>query len=317
MNVQELFREAVRERPEILEELLNDVLGASFYDDVFILNEPALTGWADKWHLSSPPLVEAARETLIFWQRSPESYPRCFDGLEPLTASKEQSAIALAPARRSYWRERKQARQVARLAADIEHLTRSTAASQVTAWDLKDNYTARHSARVAEIARSVAERMSLPPEEVDEVRMAGLLHDIGKIGISDRILLAPRKLGVAEGAAMKTHPQLGHEILSSAAGSPLCEVIARVALQHHERLDGSGYPAGLKGDQIIPKARIVAVAEVIAAMSSAMPFRPALGQGAIVAELEAGRGTLYDPVVVDTYLDLIREGRPLASLACR
>ena len=136
------------------------------------------------------------------------------------------------------------------------------------------------------------------------MQTAGLLHDIGKIAIPDGILQAPRPLTAGEWEIVRTHPRVGHQLI---ANLPQSDVYALVALQHHERLDGSGYPAGLKNDEICLEARIVALAEVVAAMSRDMPWRPARSQEAVVAELDAGRGTLYDPAVVDACLDLIRE----------
>lgn len=134
----------------------------------------------------------------------------------------------------------------------------------------------------------------------------GLVHDIGKISIPAEILSKPTRLTAIEMELIKIHPQAGYDILKDV---PLKEPIAEVILQHHERLDGSGYPRGLKGTEILPETLVVSVADVLEAMTSHRPYRPALGIEAAVAEIKRGRGVLYDEKVADAALKLIAENK--------
>ena len=137
-----------------------------------------------------------------------------------------------------------------------------------------------------------------------ERRVAGHLHDIGKISIPTEILAKPGKLSSAEFTLIKGHAQAGYDVLKDVE---FPWPVAQVALQHHERMDGSGYPQGLKGEAILLESRIMAVADVIEAMSSHRPYRPGLGIAAALSEIERGRGTLYDANVADACLRLFRE----------
>jgi putative nucleotidyltransferase with HDIG domain len=172
--------------------------------------------------------------------------------------------------------------------------------------EMRDPYTAGHQRRVANLACAIARQMSLPDEQVEGVRVAGLLHDVGKISIPAEILSKPGRITDREFAMIKTHPQASYEILKRIDfGWP----IAEIALQHHERLDGSGYPSGLSGEEIILEARILGVADVIEAMSSHRPYRPALGRDAALQEIREKKGALYDPAAVDACLALFRRKR--------
>ena len=134
--------------------------------------------------------------------------------------------------------------------------------------------------------------------------MAGNLHDVGKIAVPSDILTKPGRLSETEFTLIQAHAQIGYDIL---AGIDFPTQVAEVTRQHHERLDGSGYPRGLVGDQILPEARILAVADVVEAMMSHRPYRPSLGLEQALAEIEQGRGRLYDPAPVDACLRLFRE----------
>jgi putative nucleotidyltransferase with HDIG domain len=136
--------------------------------------------------------------------------------------------------------------------------------------------------------------------------LVGLYHDIGKVGIPDHILLKPGRLDEAEMAIMRQHASLGHDLLKGSS-SRLLQAGAIIALGHHEKFDGSGYPQGLKGEEILLEARILAVADVVEAMSSDRPYRPGLGIDSALAEIERGRGSAYDPGVADACLKLFRE----------
>ena len=185
-----------------------------------------------------------------------------------------------------------------------ERPMRSAIEALSAAHRLSDPHTFGHETRVGWIGGAVAEALGLDAHRVEGIRIAGLMHDIGKIAVPAQILAKPGPLTRAEFALIRKHPQHGHEILK---GIPFPWPVAQVALQHHERLDGSGYPRGLEGDEILFEARIVAVADVVEAMASHRSYRPALGIDKALAEIERGRGSIYDPVVVDACLTLFRE----------
>jgi len=172
--------------------------------------------------------------------------------------------------------------------------------------ELRDPYTAGHQKRVASLAVAIASDLGLPKEEVHGIHLAASIHDLGKIRVPAEILSKPSKLYDMEFMLIKAHAQAGYDILK---GIEFPWPIANMVLQHHERLDGSGYPQGLKGDQILLGSRIIAVADVVEAMASHRPYRAALGIDVALAEIEKGRGTAFDPAVVDACLKLFREGR--------
>jgi PAS domain S-box-containing protein/putative nucleotidyltransferase with HDIG domain len=174
----------------------------------------------------------------------------------------------------------------------------------IAAVEARDPYTAGHQRRVGDLARAVAAEMGLPPEEAEGIRIAGVIHDLGKISVPAEILSKPRKLSDMEFALVKEHPQKGYEILKEVDFDwPVADMVR----QHHERLDGSGYPQGLEGEEIVPGAKILAVADVVEAMASHRPYRPNLGLEAALEEITSGRGVLYDPEVVDACLRLFNE----------
>jgi PAS domain S-box-containing protein len=173
-----------------------------------------------------------------------------------------------------------------------------------TVSEKRDPYTAGHQTRVADLTRAIAQEMGLPPERVEGLRLAGTIHDIGKVSTPAEILSKPSRLTNIEFDMVKSHPQVGHDILCDVDFAwPLAEMV----LQHHERMDGSGYPRGLKGDAILLEARILAVADVVEAMASHRPYRPALGIEAALEEIEKNSGILYDSDVVSACLGLFRE----------
>jgi HD-GYP domain-containing protein (c-di-GMP phosphodiesterase class II) len=146
--------------------------------------------------------------------------------------------------------------------------------------------------------------MKLPQDKIEGIRIASLVHDIGKISIPSEILSKPSKLSEIEYRLIKNHSQIGYDILKSIEFS---WPIAQIVLQHQERLNGSGYPQGLKGDDILLEAKIIAVADVIEAMSSHRPYRPALGINKALEEISINRGILYVPEVVDACIKLFKE----------
>jgi PAS domain S-box-containing protein len=171
--------------------------------------------------------------------------------------------------------------------------------------EVKDPYTSGHQKRASDLARAIATEMGLTDDRTDFVRTAASIHDIGKIAIPAEILSKPTKLSEIEFSLIKVHPQAGYNILK---GIEFPWPLAEVVLQHHERMDGSGYPEGLKGEAILLEARIMAVADVVEAMASHRPYRPALGIEAALAEIEANKETLYDASVVEACLKLFRMG---------
>ncbi len=170
--------------------------------------------------------------------------------------------------------------------------------------ELRDPYTAGHQQRVALLASAIAREMGLPEERVFGIQLAALIHDIGKIYVPADILAKPGKLTEIEFEMIKTHPELGYNALKMIEFPwPIAEIIR----QHHERLDGSGYPHGLKGDEILLEARIIGVADVVEAMASHRPYRPSLGIDAALEEITRNSGKLYDPEVVKACVRLFRE----------
>jgi len=170
--------------------------------------------------------------------------------------------------------------------------------------DLRDPYTAGHQQKVARLASAIAWELRMDEVDVEHLIMASTVHDIGKMYIPADILSKPGKLSTLEWDIIKTHAQGGFEILS---GIEFSRPVATMVLQHHERLDGSGYPNGLKDDNILAEAKILAVADVVEAMASHRPYRPSLGIDKALDEIENKRGELYDPAVVDVCLDLFRK----------
>ncbi|MBU4348812.1 PAS domain S-box protein [bacterium] len=170
--------------------------------------------------------------------------------------------------------------------------------------EAKDPYTSGHQYRVCQLAIRIAQELNLPKDKVEGIRIASLIHDIGKIGLPAEILSKPTKLADIEFSLIKEHSQVGYDILKSIDFS---HPVAKIILQHHERLNGSGYPNKLKGDEILLEAKIIGVADVVEAMSSHRPYRPARGLNKALEEISQNRGILYDPEVVDICLKLFKE----------
>ena len=169
--------------------------------------------------------------------------------------------------------------------------------------EARDPYTSGHQKRVVKIAVAIGRYMHLSEDQLSAIRMAGLIHDIGKIAIPAEILSKPGSLSEIEFALLKGHPQVGYDIVKDISfPMPIGEII----LQHHERLNGQGYPRGLKGDDMLVEAKILSVADVVEAMSSHRPYRPALGMDKALEEIEKNRGILYDPAVVDACCTLMK-----------
>jgi HD-GYP domain-containing protein (c-di-GMP phosphodiesterase class II) len=172
-------------------------------------------------------------------------------------------------------------------------------------YEKRDPYTAGHQRRVAQLACAIARKMGLPEEQIYGIHITGIVHDIGKIAVPGDILSKPGKLSAEEFNIVKTHPQVAYEVLRNLEFPwPVAETI----LQHHERLDGSGYPKGISGEAIILEARILCVADVVESMVSHRPYRPALGKKKALNEILKNKGILYDPAVADACLKLSFNG---------
>ncbi|OGA19948.1 MAG: hypothetical protein A3I01_02720 [Betaproteobacteria bacterium RIFCSPLOWO2_02_FULL_65_24] len=194
--------------------------------------------------------------------------------------------------------------QIQRYVAQLETAFMRTVEVATTLSEMRDPYTAGHERRVGKIAVAIGAELGFDERRIEGLRVAGYLHDIGKITIPAEILSKPGKLSPIEFQLIQGHPQAGYGVLKDVE---FPWPVAEVALQHHERMDGSGYPGGLKGEAILLEARIMAVADVIEAMSSHRPYRAGLGIEAALAEIERGRASAYDPVVADACLSLFRE----------
>ncbi len=169
--------------------------------------------------------------------------------------------------------------------------------------ELRDPYTAGHERRVAAIASAIGAELGFDEIRREGLRISGYMHDIGKVGVPSEILSKPGRISSIEFQLIQGHAQAGFDVLHTMEWP---WPVAEVALQHHERIDGSGYPQGLKGDAMLLEARIMAVADVVEAMSSHRPYRAALGLEKALAEIELGRGTKFDPQVVNACLKLFR-----------
>jgi PAS domain S-box-containing protein/putative nucleotidyltransferase with HDIG domain len=188
--------------------------------------------------------------------------------------------------------------------ASLRKTLEQTINALAAAVEARDPYTAGHQRQVATLASAIADEMGLTEDQKGGIRMAGLIHDVGKIQVPAEILSKPSQLSDIELTIVKTHPLAGYEILS---GVEFPWPVAQIVLQHHERLDGSGYPLGLHGQDILLEARILAVADVVEAMASHRPYRPAHTLEEALDEISRNRGTFYDPEVVDACLRLFTE----------
>ena len=185
-------------------------------------------------------------------------------------------------------------------------LTRSVVGALSASIELRDPYTAGHQERVAQIAVAVATELRLEPDEVDAIELAARIHDLGKLSVPSEILTRPGRLNDAEMEVVRIHSQAGFDLLER-VNFP--EHVGEMILQHHERLDGSGYPNGLQGEQIALGSRIIAVADVVESMASPRPYRPALGLDAALKEIQRGSGTLFDADVVEACMNIVKSGK--------
>lgn len=209
--------------------------------------------------------------------------------------------------------------EVERKTTEIRAMLNASIRSMALMVEIRDPYTAGHQQRVAQLACAIAEKMGLAPMVIDGIRIAGILHDVGKIRIPVSILSRAGRLMAAEHEMIKIHPRVSFDILQDI---PFPWPVAQMVYQHHERMDGSGYPQGLAGDEILLEARILAVADVTEAESSFRPYRPARGIEAALKEIAQHKGKRYDADVVAACEDLFARGvfnfddeNPVAAIA--
>ncbi|MBQ3790514.1 MAG: response regulator [Lachnospiraceae bacterium] len=198
------------------------------------------------------------------------------------------------------------AQEIQARSAECESLSRHVVQTLAEAIDAKDTYTNGHSDRVATYSREIAKRYGYSESAQNDIYMMGLLHDVGKIGVPDEIINKPGKLTDEEFAAIKSHPVIGDRILKKVKEMPKLSIGAR---WHHERYDGRGYPDGLKGEEILEEARIIAVADAYDAMTSHRSYRDILPQEVVRGEIEKGKGSQFDPVFADIMLQMIDEDK--------
>jgi PAS domain S-box-containing protein len=275
-----------------------------------------------EWYSAAFPDPEYRRGITYAWDRESErsrqtgdafapleAKVRCKDGTERTMLVSSASLGAASSERVVAFfdiTEREQAEEaILRSNERLEQVLRSVIALIGKVIEARDPYTQGHEEGVARISRLIAEEMGLPADEVDGIEVAGLVHDVGKLGVPAEILTKPGKLTDAEYALIKEHSQRGHDILRDI---DFDWPVAGIVLQHHERMDGSGYPDGLLGDEISMAARILMAADVIEAMAAHRPYRPALGLDAAMAEI-AEHPEKYDPRVVSACVRLHEAGR--------
>jgi putative nucleotidyltransferase with HDIG domain len=207
-------------------------------------------------------------------------------------------AVERALAEAAEHRERKRAQQA------LQHALKSTIVALASTMELRDVYTAGHQRRVAELAAAIATEMGLPDEQIEGISIGAALHDLGKMMVPLEILSKPGRLLPIEYQLVQSHAQAGYEVLKPI---DFPWPIADMVQQHHERLDGTGYPLGLRDNEIIQEAKVLAIADVVESMMSHRPYRPGLGIDVALAEIEKGKGAIYDPAAVDACVKLFRE----------
>jgi putative nucleotidyltransferase with HDIG domain len=190
--------------------------------------------------------------------------------------------------------------RTSKLQKALDGIVRATALTV----EMRDPYTAGHQKRVADLACAIAGECGLSDDQIEGIRMAGIIHDLGKISVPAEILSKPSRLTQNEFNLIKEHPEVGYDILKEL---DFPWPIAKMVLQHHEKCDGSGYPRGLSGDEILVESRIIAVADVVEAMASHRPYRPGKGIKKALAEIVNHKGTHYDPEAVEACVKIFKE----------
>jgi len=276
-----------------------------------ILQDPALAPWHEEWRrrdfkaIIALPLIVEGRAIGILDISAQD--PGAFDPEEVRLLEELAGGVAFGIWSLRNDRERQRAEaEVQRSLEKVKKALDGTVLAVANTVEMRDPYTAGHQRQVAQLAGAIAQEMGFSPERVEGMRVLGCLHDIGKIAIPAEILSKPGRISPMEFTLIKDHPRVGYEIIKDIDFPfPLAEGI----LQHHERLNGSGYPQGISGADIILEARILGVADVVEAMASHRPYRRSLGIDQALEEISLNRGILYDPEVVDLCLKLFLEKR--------
>ncbi|MBW2741923.1 MAG: HD domain-containing protein [Deltaproteobacteria bacterium] len=203
---------------------------------------------------------------------------------------------------RAYRRDLEQ--KVEERTAELQETLEGTIFALTMTVEYRDPYTSGHQQRVSDLASAIAKEMDFPKDKIMGIRMAGVLHDIGKIAIPVEILSKPGRLSKTEFELIKNHPQVGCDILNSIK---FPWPISQIVLQHHERIDGSGYPNGLSGNEILIEAKILGVADVVEAMASHRPYRPALGIDKALEEISNNKGKYYDTEAANACLRVFKD----------
>jgi PAS domain S-box-containing protein len=252
------------------------------------------SGTADPDRVRIIELEEYRKDMSTVWVEVSLSYLRDADG----------RPIGILSLTRDITERKKADEDLRATLASLRKAYGTTIQVMVSAVESRDPYTAGHQVRSANLARCIATEMGLSQDKIEAIRMAGPIHDIGKLSIPAEILSKPTKLTNIEFSLIKEHAQTGYEMLKDVESPwPLAEIV----YQHHERMDGSGYPRNLKGDDILMEARIMAISDVVESMASHRPYRPALGLNAALEEIEKNKGTLYDANAADACLRLFRD----------
>ena len=233
-------------------------------------------------------------------KQSEEALRRAYDQLEQRVRERTAELAETNQALMAEISERERAHEM------LQKTLEGTINAMAKLVEIRDPYTAGHQHRVSLLATAMAEEMLLARDSIRCIRLAGLIHDIGKIYIPIEVLSKPGLASEIEFNMIRYHIQAGYDILKKIE---LPELILNIILQHHERLDGSGYPTGLKGNEILQESKIMAVADVVEAMAAHRPHRPSHGLENALQEIEHNAGTLYDPEAVSTCLKLFRENR--------
>jgi PAS domain S-box-containing protein/putative nucleotidyltransferase with HDIG domain len=313
-----LMEARLREREEWLSALLKSIGDGVIATDkngaITFMNPLAerLTGWTHEDALSQPlrdifrtvVSQDGNEPDIVLWAKNGKKYS-IEETAMPMSDGRHNSSGQVLvfrdiSARKSGEKELKESWE------KLHQALEGTIQAMALTIEIRDPYTAGHQRRVSKLSCAIAQELEMSEFQVEGLRVAGDIHDIGKIYVPAEILSKPGQITAIEYGIIKTHPQVGYDILKTIK---FPWPVAQIVLQHHERLDGSGYPLGLVGDLILKEARILTVADIVEAMSSHRPYRPAQGIDKALAEVAGNKGRFYDAEAVDACVRLFRENR--------